>query len=387
MNILTPNPKKVLLVDDDETTRRLCGRVLTGEGFEVVTAENGEDAIAKLKESDFGIVFTDFTMPKIGGKELLQYIRQNHSSTCVNIFTGGGTVEGAVECMRLGACDYITKPFDMGELVAMAFRCAAHYSHHRETERLKHDITAYEELDKLRSEFVSNISHELRTPLFSIGGALDLLIQTTPEVTDPTSKKLLEVILNNLSRLNSLVENVLNFSQIEKGTFIPDFKTLDLCVLAQKAINDLHPLFLQRGIVIEPVSGGAANCMIEADPKKMEQILVNLLANAIKFTPQGGMVGVTISENAQEVCLCVWDTGCGIAPEYHKRIFDRFYQVDGSVTREAGGSGIGLSIVKSIVEMHGGGIRVESSPGKGSRIYVSLPRLQHREQGGESHGS
>ncbi|OGR60050.1 MAG: hypothetical protein A2X34_02110, partial [Elusimicrobia bacterium GWC2_51_8] len=348
------NPKKVLIVDDDESILRVCGRTLASEGFEVVTSQNGEDAVKKLKESEFGVVFTDLTMPEMGGKELLKHVRQNHSFTCVNIFTGASTVEGAVECMRLGACDYISKPFGMNELTAMAFRCAGHYSHHLETARLNHDITAYAELDKLKSEFVSNVSHELRTPLFSIGGALDLLLQTMPELTDAASKKLVEVMHNNLARLNSTVANVLNFSRIEKGAFIPVFKNMDLAALARKAMKDLHPLFVQRGISAEPVSSSAAGAMIEADPEHMEQVLINLLGNAIKFTPRGGRVGVELSGGADAILMCVWDTGCGIAPQYHKKVFDRFYQVDGSIIRETGGSGIGLSIVKSIMEMHGG---------------------------------
>ncbi|HAH31438.1 MAG TPA: hypothetical protein DCL44_03885 [Elusimicrobia bacterium] len=385
MDDITLNPKKVLIVDDDESILRLCTRALTGEGFEVVTAQNGKDAVEKFKEGEFGVVFTDLTMPVMGGQELLKHIKKNHRLTCVNIFTGAGTIEGAVECMRLGACDYIAKPFNLDELIAMAFRCAEHYSHRLETERLKHDITAYEELDKLKSEFVSNVSHELRTPLFSIGGALDLLLQTIPEITDATSKRLLDVILGNFSRLNSIVANILDFSRIEKGTFIPSFEDVDLADLARKAINDLHPLFLQRAISIEPVSGPVP-CLIEADPEQIGRVLINLLANAIKFTPREGKVGVALSDTETGVVLCVWDTGCGIAPQYHKRMFDRFYQVDGSVTREAGGSGIGLAIVKAIVEMHGGRIRVESQLGKGTRINISLPRRQSKERGGDSHG-
>ena len=208
---------------------------------------------------------------------------------------------------------------------------------------------------------------------------MDLLLQTIPEITDATSKKLVEVIQNNLSRLNSTVANVLNFSRIEKGAFIPDFKNMDLGALARKAMNDLHPLFLQRGISAEPVSNSAASAMIEADSEHIEQVLINLLGNAIKFTQRECRVGITLSDKGDALQLCVWDTGCGIAAQYHKRIFDRFYKVDGSVTREAGGSGIGLSIVKSIVEMHGGNIRVESCPGKGTGINVSLPMRQHKE--------
>ncbi|MFA6433863.1 MAG: ATP-binding protein [Elusimicrobiales bacterium] len=376
MTVQPSNPKKILVVDDDQCILDICNRNLTREGFEIVTAQNGAQAVDTLRQSDFSVVFTDLTMPGMSGQELLKHVKQNHPSTCVNIFTGAGTVEGAVACMRLGACDYISKPFDLDELTAMAFRCVGHYSHRLETARLKHDITAYEELDKLKSEFVSNVSHELRTPLFSIGGAMDLLLQSVPEITDPTSKKLVEVIQNNLARLRGMVANILNFSRIEKATFIPVFKSMDLAALAQKTIADLDPLFKQRNISAEPVSSSAASALIEADPEHIEQVLINLLGNAIKFTPREGRVGITLADSGDSVELCVWDTGCGIAPEYRDKIFDRFYQIDGSSTRETGGAGIGLSIVKAIVDMHGGTIRVESAPGNGSRMNLTLPRRQ-----------
>jgi signal transduction histidine kinase len=372
-------PKKVLIVDDDESILNICTRALNAEGFEVVQSRDGQDAVAQLEKHECCVVFTDLTMPGMDGKALLKFIRQYHGNLCVNIVTGAGSIEGAVECMRLGACDYIAKPFDVSEMVAMAFRCMDHYAHHREVARLKHDITAYEELDKLKSEFVSNVSHELRTPLFSIGGALEILMQTMPELADAASKKLCEVMSSNLTRLNSIVNNILNFSRIEKGTFLPSFRNVDLGALAQKSMNDLQPLFAQRGIITCPVA--TIPRMAEADPEQIEQVLINLLGNAIKFTPREGKVGVDLADDGASITLCVWDTGRGIAPEYHMKVFDRFYQVDGSLTRDTGGSGIGLSIVKSIVEMHGGRVWVESAAGRGTRMNFSLPKTRKKAAG------
>ncbi|HOW89842.1 MAG TPA: ATP-binding protein [Elusimicrobiales bacterium] len=367
------NPKRVLVVDDDESMLDLCARVLGADGFEVALARNGEEALARLADGKFGAIFTDLTMPGMDGMEVLKYVKHNHPSVCVNIVTGAGSIEGAVECMRLGACDFIAKPFSVGELAAMAFRCLGHRARKLEVERLKRDISAYEELDRMKSEFVSNVSHELRTPLFSMGGALELLRENVPELSSGTALKLCDVLSHNLSRLNSIVSNVLNFSRIEKGSFRPSFRSVDLAALARKALEDLQPLFARSGICVGPVSVFSAPASIEADPDQLEQVLINLLGNAIKFTPRGGEAGITISGTSDGAMLCVWDTGRGIPPEYHLKIFDRFYQVDGSMTRDAGGSGIGLSIVKAIVEMHGGRVWVESSPAKGARMNVFLP--------------
>ncbi len=377
MSVNISNPKRILVVDDDEAILNISTRALSSEGFEVIQAKTGEEALLHLEQSEFGAIFTDLTMPGMDGREVLKHVKQHHSSVCVNIVTGAGSVEGAVECMRLGACDFISKPFDVGELVAMAFRCVGHRAHYMEVERLKKSITAYEELDKLKSEFVSNVSHELRTPLFSMGGALELLLQNVPELSLGTSKKLCDVIGHNLSRLNAIVANVLNFSRMEKGTILPAFSSVDLRALAQKAMDDLQPLFSRGGITAAPIAAPGSS-LVEADPEQLEQVLINLLGNAVKFTPRGGTIGVELSESGDGMLLCVRDTGRGIAPEYHLKIFDRFYQVDGSLTRETGGSGIGLAIVKAIVEMHGGRVWVESVPGKGSEMKVYLPRSRKK---------
>src|SRR3989339_756405 len=117
-NNMTSISKRILVVDDEEPILRVCERILAAEGFEVVTAKSGDEAVSELEKSEFAVVFTDLSMPGMGGKELLKHIRENRGSTCVNIFTGSGTVEGAVECMRLGACDYIAKPFSINEMAA-----------------------------------------------------------------------------------------------------------------------------------------------------------------------------------------------------------------------------------------------------------------------------
>lgn len=374
-----PNPKRVLVVDDDETILKLCLRALGGEGFEVIQARTGEEALTHLHKGDLSVVFTDLTMPGMSGMDVLKYVKQHHDPICVNIVTGEGSIEGAVECMRLGACDFIAKPFSVNELIAMAFRCVGHHAHNLEVERLKKNVNDYEEIDRLKSEFVSNVSHELRTPLFSMGGALELLLEMEPGLKEGASGKLCGVLSHNLSRLNHIVANILDFSRIEKGSFRPCFKPVDLQALSQKIVDDMQPLFSRKGIRIGAVAACLSSCSLEADPDQLEQVLVNLLGNASKFTPAGGEVGVTLSENRDGLQLCVWDTGKGIAREYHEKIFDRFYQVDGSITREAGGSGIGLAIVKAIVEMHGGRVWVESAPAKGARVNVILPKSRKKQ--------
>lgn len=378
-----PNLKRVLVVDDQEIILHLWNRVLREKGFDVVTAKNGAQAVRWIDEGEFSIIFTDISMPEMGGVELLKYIKKKGCASCVNIITGLASVESAVECMHLGACDYIAKPCNINELIAMSFRCMRHYSHRLEVEKLKKTVANYEELDRMKTEFMSNVSHELRTPLFSMGGALDLMLQDMADKQGETSGKLGEVIRNNYGRLVLIVSNILNFFRMERGMFTPHFQRMDLPALIQKVLADLYPLFLQRGLHLESVAPGAFSpAHIEADPGQIEMILVNLIANAIKFTPAGGKVEIGLSDEGDNIRICVGDSGIGISPENHQKIFDRFYQVDASATRSAGGLGIGLSIVKALVEMHDGRISVESGKGKGSRFFIFLPKSQDYNRGG-----
>jgi K+-sensing histidine kinase KdpD len=377
-----PQPvSKILIVDDEDILLRLWQRTLTVEGFEVATAGSAEEAMQKIKKETFTVIFSDMSLPGLAGKDLLKHVKQNHVPSCVNIMTGMATMEGAVECIRLGACDYIAKPCRVNEVVAMAKRCLGHEEQRREMLRLRQSITEYQALDKLKSEFVSNVSHELRTPLFAMGAALDLVFEGMDEQMKGSNMKLQEVIKNNYERLSQVIRNVLNFSQMERGTFTPKFQEMDLAVVAQQSLDALTPLFQKNGIHCEPLDLKTSDTKLTADPEQIRQILVNFLGNAVKFTPPEGKVGVEIADDAGNIRLCVRDTGQGIAPEHHEKIFDRFYQVDASITRNAGGCGIGLGIVKKIVELHNGRVWVESTIDQGSRFFVSLPRHRSDEGG------
>ncbi|MFQ5815897.1 MAG: sensor histidine kinase [Candidatus Hydrothermarchaeaceae archaeon] len=233
--------------------------------------------------------------------------------------------------------------------------------------------TAYEELqtlDKMKDEFFSNVSHELRTPLTSIKGSLDLL---TMEEISEEQRELVSLAKHNTNRLNALVGDILYYAGMEYGAAELNKEELDLGGVIESSVKAISPMALDSGITIETSIEGDLRASV--DKNAMYKVLLNLLNNAVKFNKRGGKVMVSArgGENGR-IRVSVSDTGIGMPKEQLDKIFNRFYQVDGSTTRRYPGTGLGLSLVKGIVKKHGGKIWVESEVGKGSKFTFEIPK-------------
>lgn len=227
---------------------------------------------------------------------------------------------------------------------------------------------------KLRSDFVSMVSHELRTPLTSIIGFAEFL-EDDPEGTLTTHQQgYVQQILESGKSLQRLVDDLLDFSQMEGGTFRLRLREADLGALMAKVLASLSPQAFGRRVSLEGELP-ASPVLMTMDAGRIEQVLLNLVGNALKFTPVGGAITLSLDQRGDEIQVTVRDTGIGIRAEHVPYLFERFYLVDPSSTRERGGTGLGLSIAKAFVEAHGGRIGVESTPGEGSTFFFSLPRL------------
>ena len=242
----------------------------------------------------------------------------------------------------------------------------------RSRRSLKRSLDKLTEYDRLKTEFFSNVSHELRTPLTMILAPVDRLLQHNAHSLPDGAANMLEMVRLNGYRLLDLINRLLDFSKLEAGQMKLQLGAVNLNALVQKLINAATPLVEQRGICIEtdydPQLGDFG-----ADEEKIDTIVSNLISNAIKFTPQGGVIRVETHMADDRAWVSVTDTGIGIDPSQCERVFERFVQVDGSSSREFSGTGLGLSLVKGLVELHGGQIYVESELGKGSRFWFDLP--------------
>ncbi|MFQ6050724.1 MAG: MEDS domain-containing protein [Candidatus Hydrothermarchaeota archaeon] len=238
-------------------------------------------------------------------------------------------------------------------------------------EKLQVAYDELKELDRIKSDFINIASHELRSPLSAIMGYLTLM-ETKTEL-DEKQKHYLDIIFRNASLLNELIYKILELSLIESGKIELFKRKSSILKITKEIIEDLEIKAKEKEQEIT-LEFSEKVPMIKIDRERIKEVLTNLISNAIKFTPEGGKIKVNIENRKEDVLVSVSDNGPGISEEDQKRIFDRFYKVESSLTRSVEGTGLGLSIAKGLVELHGGKIWVESELGKGSTFYFTIPK-------------
>ncbi len=234
-----------------------------------------------------------------------------------------------------------------------------------------HDVTDLERLENMRKDFVANVSHELRTPLTSIQGYAETLLEGDDLAIDPRSREFIEIIRKHAVRMAKLTADLLTLSRIELGRHEFRFTEMRAADAVQWAIQSFQQVAQARNV--ELAADVSNEVWVMADSDAIHQVLLNLLDNALKYTSPGGKVTVSALPVNGMMKFCVCDSGIGIAAEHLPRLFERFYRVDKARSRELGGTGLGLSIVKHIARAHGGDVRVESEPGRGSSFFFTLP--------------
>lgn len=233
-----------------------------------------------------------------------------------------------------------------------------------------YDITQIEHLERVRQEFLSNISHELRTPLTSILAYVETLEDSS--IDDPENNfRFLEVIRRNAERMHALIADIAELSQIETGNISLDVRDVRLSPVVDETFTSLSSKAAERKIGL--VNEVSLDTTVRVDPMRLEQMLTNLVDNAIKFNRESGSVTVSVLQETNRSFVAVADTGEGIVPENLNRIFERFYRIDRGRTRDVGGTGLGLAIVKHLARLHGGDVSVSSILGRGTTFCVELP--------------
>jgi len=372
------DPLRILLVDDDEIDRRAVKRLLRQAGMDAEVEEQPDrtGALAAAERRRFDCVLLDYRLPGTDGIALLRSLRERGIGIPVVALTGQGDEEVAVELMKAGAADYLNKNSLTAERLERSLRYALAMFRAEDERRLLLEREHRARLEaqaanRAKDEFLATLSHELRTPLNAILGWSQLL--ASGQLTASTATRAIEIIERNTRLQVQLIDDLLDISRIITGNLRLELKPVSVGSVIDPAVESVLPSAGAKRVPIvrEIVNSGDA---ILCDPSRMQQVISNLLGNAIKFTPPGGTVTLSERREGSEIVLVVEDTGAGIAPQFLPHVFDRFRQQDPASTREHGGLGLGLSIVRHLVELHGGSIKAQSEgEGRGAAFTVKLP--------------
>ena len=372
---------RILIVDDLPEKLLVYSTLLEDIEAEIVQARSGSEALKRVLEGSFAVILLDVNMPDLDGLETATLIRghRNGRHTPIIFITAYADEMQTARGYALGAVDYILSP-----IVAPVLRtkvqvfvdlykahAALALSNQELETRVKERTAELEQLSRLKDEFLATMSHELRTPLNAIFGWVTLL--RTRRLDEPTQERALETIERNARAQKRLIEDLLDVSRIVTGKVALEIIPVDPRRVVEAALETMAPAAQAKGITVVPLlDTGPAT--VRGDFARLQQIVCNLLSNAIKFTPAGGRVEVCLAQRNEEAEISVSDSGQGIKPEFLPLVFDRFRQEDGSISRRHGGLGLGLAIVRHLVELHAGSVEASSAgEGKGSRFVVRLP--------------
>lgn len=473
----------VLIVDDEDRIRGVCSKMLVHEGYDVAQAANGEAGLAMIAQRHFDIILLDLLMPGMSGLEALGQIRALHPDTVVIVITGYATLDHAVDAMKKGAFDFVSKPFSPQDLRLVVTKAIEHIRTlediSNEKSRMRtminhlaggvmatdtrrqvalanhafinlmdyrgpspigapvdmlvpnekilgmidqaldmapdqfaeitaeisvlprgqieerivgvrcvpfrdrlgrnlgsitvlHDITAVKKMDQMKSDFVSMVSHEIRGPLNSVLMQQKVILD---ELAGDITDKQREILTRASEKIKSLVDlssELLDLAKMESGLINMEKEELQLAAVLADQVSFHRPRAQAKKIALELMPLDDLPPVL-ANRVNMEEVLTNLISNAINYTPENGRISISAQSDGDYVCVSVADTGLGIAPEELERIFTRFYRVKNEKTRYIIGTGLGLPIVKSILEAHHGRIEVQSKEGRGSTFSVYIP--------------
>ncbi len=377
-------PIHILVVEDEQLIRDIFRQALENWGYPVTVAEDGTEALRWLKRQPFHIVITDLYMPGLDGLNLLHKIKDNWPFIEVIVVTGHGTVESAIEAMKHGAFDFILKPVNFDQVRMTVKRCQQKILAESENAHLREINARLQELNELKDKFLSITNHEIRTPVTIIKGYLEILMSLVNS-SDPEVTEIFQILKNTADELVGSLERMHLLSRLQQGEMINKNQIVDVSEIARAVYREMYRLFQYRNIQLD-ISLPKQVAEVFANVHALKIIIRELVHNALKFTPDGGKVELSIYTTQNYVNIVVRDTGVGIPVEKQEAIFKEFYEVQDVIHHRSsqqdfmgGGMGIGLSLVKELVASLKGRIAIESEVGSGSVFIVYLPRLTNNQ--------
>jgi two-component system, sensor histidine kinase and response regulator len=375
--IPSPTPSRVLVVDDIPRNLQVVGTMLRNEGYEVMPYTSGADALEGVRVQVPDLILLDLMMPEMDGLEVCRRLKVDPAVRNIPVIflTASNEMEHLVKGFAAGAVDYITKPFNAPELLA---RVRTHLELRHARERLR-------EMNEEKNEFMGVAAHDLRNPLSAIKGFSDVIVEDAqalrrqqaqdPELTLKEMEDFGERIGVTTARMMEMVQNLLDANRIERGEWKLDLARTDLCPVVNAVIDTQRPRAAAKQQTIH-FQNEAPPVTVVVDPDVLVQVLENLLSNAVKYSPLGKNIFVRLRQLPEGVRCEVQDQGPGLSAEDQQKLFGKFARLSAKPTGGEPATGLGLSIVKKMVEAMNGRVWCESEPGRGATFVVQFPAVQ-----------
>jgi len=371
-------PGRLLIVDDDPAQLKALCEVLNLEGFASTGFGSAKRALETLVAQEFDLLITDLMMPEMDGISLLEKAREISADTVTIVMTGHAAIDTAVRAMQAGALDYIVKPFKLKAILPVINRALAVRRLRMENQRLAASVSARtrelenanRELEALNRElnaFSYSVSHDLRAPLRTVQGFCQMYLEDYGSTIPAEGRRLLDHVVTGATRMGQIIEDLLRLAQLGRQELRR--RPVPLNAMIDRLIAELRARAPERNV--EVVIGELGEC--DGDASLLEQVFVNLLSNAFKFTSKRELARIEVGRRHQddERVYFVRDNGAGFDPRYLDKLFGIFQRLHSA--QEFAGTGVGLSIVQRIVQRHGGRIWAEAAPDQGATFYFTIP--------------
>jgi two-component system sensor histidine kinase/response regulator len=360
----------ILVVDDIQKNIQVVGGILSEAGFEVMPATSGAQAFERIKTQLPDLILLDFMMPEVNGIEVCKRLKGNPATKKIPVIflTASNEMEHLVEAFAAGAVDYVTKPFQAAELLA---RVRTHLELKKAREALWHYGQRLHELNDEKNEFLGIVAHDLRSPLSNIITSVNM-VATDRAMARAQVDEFLGIIQTSAQHMLHLVENLMDVNAIEQGRMKIDIAPCELGELLRGVTSNYQTKARAKSQKLA-VSEGEGPLVAMADPHSTIQVFDNLVSNAIKYTPSGKRIDVRLLRRNGVIRCEVQDQGPGVTKDDLTKMFGKFARLSARPTAGEPSTGLGLSIVKRMVEAGGGKVWCESEPGQGAKFIVELP--------------
>ena len=376
--------ESLLVVEENEIIQALFSDTFARKGYRLFRASSPEQALRIYRQQAVDLVLTNVNFKAASALDFLYDLKRLDSDVAVLVLASYLDLEIAQKAIAFGIYDLISVPFELDHVVSSVRKALEKkmlLDRNKDLiekqasliERLHRSYKQLKELDQLKSDFLVTISHELLTPLTSIKALTYNFLHGVVGTLDKKQTDYAELIREDADRLEEILKDILNFSKLEAGKIELKREAVDVKTVIAKVVRALKPVAAGKGVSLDE-NGLADLPQARADRSRLEEIIANLVDNAIKYTPSGGKILVGAREGENSLVVNVRDTGIGIARDHLNKIFSRFTQFHRDQGPGSHGVGLGLAIVKKLVELHNGNISVESEVGKGTTFTFSIPR-------------